>query len=268
MQVNVGQERRDYRTLPRSPVADRHDPVFENPRLQPFLDQTDHARVVDPVLQETDQPFLADRIEEAPDIRIENVVHLLARDPDDECVQRIVLAALWSEPVREPEKVLLVDRVEHRERRPLDNLVFDGGDRERALPAIGLRYVPTPGRQCPVRSSVDPFMQIGEVALEICLVVPPGQPINTRCRVALEREEGHPEQAGTDVVEERGEPFLLPLPCDFSYAVQRKCHAFPVLRPARALLVRIPLGLRPSLHRLRRRSPGVVRRLHCYYGGG
>ena len=97
---------------------------------------------------------------------------------------------------------------------------------------------------------------------------PPGQPINTRCRVALEREEGHPEQAATDVVEERGEPFLLPLPCDFSYAVQRKCHAFPVLRPARALLVRIPLGLRPSLHRLRRRSPGVVRRLHCYYGGG
>src|SRR5271170_5135549 len=104
VQVNVGQERRDYRTLPRSPVADRHDPVFENARLQPFLDQADHARVVDPVFQEADQPFLADRIEEAPNVRIENVVHLLARDPDDECVQRIVLAALWPEPVREPEE--------------------------------------------------------------------------------------------------------------------------------------------------------------------
>jgi hypothetical protein len=64
-------------------------------------------------------------------------------------------------------------------------------------------------------------MQIVEVALEICLVVPPGQPIHAGCRVALERKEGHSEQAGTDVVEERGEPFLLPLPCDFSYAVQR-----------------------------------------------
>jgi hypothetical protein len=39
------------------------------------------------------------------------------------------------------------------------------------------------------------------------------------------------------------------------------------LRPSRALLVRIPLGLRPSLHRLRSRSPGLVRRLRRYYGG-
>src|SRR6516162_1030357 len=49
----------------------------------------------------------------------------------------------------------------------------------------------------------------------------------------------------------------------------------PALRPARALLARIPLGLRPSLHWLRRsylhrgllrRVFRVVRRLHSYYG--
>ena len=39
------------------------------------------------------------------------------------------------------------------------------------------------------------------------------------------------------------------------------------LCPARAASVRVLLGLRPSLHRLRCRSPGLVRRLHCYYGG-
>ena len=38
------------------------------------------------------------------------------------------------------------------------------------------------------------------------------------------------------------------------------------------MLARIPLGLRPSLHRLRRGllrsgTPHFVRRLHCYYGG-
>jgi hypothetical protein len=38
-------------------------------------------------------------------------------------------------------------------------------------------------------------------------------------------------------VEKRGEPLLLPLPCCFSYAVQRLGHAFPDLRPVRALLV-------------------------------
>src|SRR3954463_2505650 len=42
---------------------------------------------------------------------------------------------------------------------------------------------------------------------------------------------------------------------------------FPVLCPARALLARVPLGPRPSLHRLRRRSPGLVRWLPRYYGG-
>src|SRR6516225_5848188 len=41
----------------------------------------------------------------------------------------------------------------------------------------------------------------------------------------------------------------------------------PALRPVRALLVRVSLGPRPWLRQLRRRSPGSVRRLHCYYAG-
>src|SRR5204862_1565435 len=53
-------------------------------------------------------------------------------------------------------------------------------------------------------------------------------------------------------------------------------HAYPVLRPARALLARISLGPRPSLPRLRCDLPcrrlrsgflRFVRRLHSYYGG-
>ena len=49
VQVDVGKQRRYYRTLPGSPVTDRDDPVFQNPRLKPFLDQTDDALVADPV---------------------------------------------------------------------------------------------------------------------------------------------------------------------------------------------------------------------------
>ena len=75
---------------------------------------------------------------------------------------------------------------------------------------------------------------------------------------------------------------LPPRVCDgkvgdhFPYAFQRLWHAFPALCPARALLIRIPLGPRPSLHRLRcvrfpcrschRWSFRFVRRLRCYYG--
>src|SRR5882672_7339683 len=41
--------------------------------------------------------------------------------------------------------------------------------------------------------------------------------------------------------------------------------AFPALRPARVLLVRIPLGPSPSLHRLRGGSLRLVRQLRSYY---
>jgi hypothetical protein len=68
-----------------------------------------------------------------------------------------------------------------------------------------------------------------------------------------------------DVVEQRGERLLLPLPCGLPYAAQRLGHANPALSPVRALLIRVSLGPRPWLHRLRHRSPGFVRRLHSYY---
>src|SRR6476660_9318255 len=45
------------------------------------------------------------------------------------------------------------------------------------------------------------------------------------------------------------------------------CHAFPALRPVRALLFRIPLGPRPWLHQLRCGLHRFVRRLHSYSGG-
>src|ERR1700751_850706 len=69
------------------------------------------------------------------------------------------------------------------------------------------------------------------------------------------------------MVEERREAFLLPFLRYLPYASQRLCHAYPALRPARALLARIPLGLRPWLHWRRSGSLRVVRRLRSYYGG-
>ena len=146
VQVDVGEQRRDHRSLPRPLVTDRHRPVLEHPRLQPFPDQADDARIADPVLNETDQPVVADRIEKRPDIGVQYPVHLAAADPDHQRIQRIVLAAPRPEPVREPEEIFLVDRVQHHGDRPLDDLVFQGGDRQRSLPAVRLRDIPPPGR--------------------------------------------------------------------------------------------------------------------------
>src|SRR5207244_4360595 len=163
------------------------------------------------------------------------------------------------ESVREPEEVFLVDRVQHLDGRPLDDLVLQRGHRERALSTVRLGYVLSPARLRPVRSAVDPGVQDLELALEVRLVVLPPQPVDPGGGVPLERIERLPEQAGTDVVKERGELFLPSFLCCLPYARQRLCHAFPVLRPARALLVRISLGPGPWLHRLRNGLLRVVR---------
>jgi hypothetical protein len=168
------------------PATDRHDSVFKDARLEPFLDQTDHARVLDPVIYETDKPFLTDRIEKAPEVRVENAVHLLAGDSNDESVQRIVLAASRSKSTRNPEKVILIDRVQHREGRFLDNFVFEGGNRDRSLSAVRLRYVLPPAWQRPISSPLDLRMQTLKLALKVCLVVPPRQPVHTGRSVTLE----------------------------------------------------------------------------------
>src|SRR5207237_5733869 len=124
---------------------------------------------------------------------IKNIVHPCAVDSGDECVQRIVLAALGPEPVREAEEVFLVDRVQHRACRLLDDLVFECGNCERALLTISLRYVMSPIRQSQICCPMEPGLQVRDLAIEVCLVVLPCQPIHTRCGISLEVEECHPE---------------------------------------------------------------------------
>src|SRR5689334_22733073 len=131
-----------------------------------------------------------------------------------------MLAASGAEPVREAEELGLVDCLQHRDRGPLDNLVFQGRDRERALSAVRLRDIPPPCRLRPIRSPPDPLVQILDPTIEVCLVGPPSQSIHTRCRVPLESKERSPQHGWAEMVVERGEPLRPPLPCRLPYAVQ------------------------------------------------
>jgi len=49
-------------------------PVFDDPRVQPFLDETQDPSVGDAVLEELDQPRLIERGEEVCDVRVEHIV--------------------------------------------------------------------------------------------------------------------------------------------------------------------------------------------------
>jgi hypothetical protein len=240
--------------------------LLQHPRLQPFLDEADDPPVADAVLQELDQPGMADRVEERPDIGIENPADAASLDPNRERIQRVVLAAPRSKPIAEAQELRLVDRRQNHDHRRLDNFVLDRGDAERPLPAIRLRNLGPTRRQRSIRSGVDTPMEIGKIRFPIFFVHVPRHRIDARRRPPFQGEERGSKRVNGDMVQERRQ-LLLPVPGDrFPYTGLRLCHGCPALRPDRALQLRIPHGPAPSLHRLRRGSPRFVRRLHWYYG--
>lgn len=57
----------DHRSLTRSCITNLHLSIFQNSSLEPLLDQADDARVLDPVLQKSDKPYLTNRVEGSSD---------------------------------------------------------------------------------------------------------------------------------------------------------------------------------------------------------
>src|SRR5438477_13163334 len=92
------------------------------------------------MLEELQKPRLVEASEEVADVSVAHEVHLLARDPDRERVQRIMLRAPRPKPVREPQKVLLIDGVQHLDHRALKDLVLQRSDPERPQPPVRPRY--------------------------------------------------------------------------------------------------------------------------------
>jgi hypothetical protein len=53
------------------------------------------------MFNEPDEPLVTHRIEKGSDVDVYNPVHRRLGNPDGECIQRIVLAALGPEPIGE-----------------------------------------------------------------------------------------------------------------------------------------------------------------------
>ena len=109
--------------------------ILQHTGVEPFLDQPHDAPICNPVFDEFHKPFVGKPIEEALDIQVEHPVHFSRQQSRVERVQRLMLAAPGSEPVREAEKIRLVDGVQYLHRRTLDDLVFQRRYSERSLPA-------------------------------------------------------------------------------------------------------------------------------------
>src|SRR6516165_1658304 len=176
-------------------------------------------------------------------------------------------AAPRPESIREAEKVRFIDGVQHLDRGPLGDLIFQRRHSERPLPPVGLGDVHPPHRLGSVRSSLQPLGEIPEVVLQGLPVVPPRLPVHARRGFLLQAAVGQAERVRVvDVVKERREPQpLIAFGC-LTYPLQRTGRVAPARCPGRVLLRQVPFGQTPSLRPLRCRWPGVVRRLPRYFG--
>src|SRR5207253_10656176 len=130
---------------------------------------------------------------EVADISVEYPVHLSLCDPNHERIQRVMRAAPRPEPVGEAEEVLLVDGVQHLDHRPLDDLVLQRGDTERALPPVRLRDVYSPRRARLVRTAVDTAEQVFEVGSKVLPVGDPPHLIDSSCGLRVDSRAGRPK---------------------------------------------------------------------------
>src|SRR6516162_11544368 len=215
------------------------------------------------MLEEPLHPRVIKPGEEVADISVEYPVHLPLGDPDGERVQRFVRATPGPEPVGETEEVLLVHGVQYLHHRTLEDLVLQGGDAERALPPVRLRYVHPARRARPVGTAVDTAEQVFEVFSQILPVGVPRHLIDTRCSLRVDRHIGRPQAIQADVMQQRSEPRVLIPSCYLAHTVQPAWHAWPGSESGACRPVRVPLGQSPFLRRLR--SHGLVRRPRRYY---
>jgi len=93
MQVNVSEQRRRRCPLRCSLHTLRPAPVFDDPRAQPLVDESQDPLIRYTVLEELPQPDPIKLAEEVADIRVEYPVHLLPFDPGRQRIQRIMRAA-------------------------------------------------------------------------------------------------------------------------------------------------------------------------------
>src|ERR1051325_5961695 len=274
MQVDVSQQGRGTAALWRSFSTACPLFFFQHACVQPFTDEPQHALVRHSMLDELNQPFVVQTIEERADVAIQHPVHPSRQQTGVQSIQRIMLALAGPVAIGEAEKVSLIDSIQHRHRRALDQLVFQRRDSERSLPPVSFGDEYSTHWLRSVSPTPQPRGKFCEIALQLLSVLLPRFPINSRGRITFQPVVGFAQHAQVvDVVHEAGEPQLLIFHRCLPYSPQRTLHVGPVQCPVRVLPWRLPFGQTPSLHLLRRwrvydihRWANFVRGLRCYYG--
>src|SRR5260370_30510889 len=203
-------------------------------------------------------------IEKAPNLQYQHQVQLLPRNRDVQRIQRFMLAAPWPEAIREATKILLVNLIEDGNHCLLNDLVLQGGDPERPLSAVWLRYVDSSRWLRSISAAVNPAVQIDKSILQSGFILLPCDAIYSWGSFPLQGVKAIPEQPDRHMVEQSRELHLLTVPCCVAHTRQPLGHACLALSRVRAGLMSVLLDQRPSLPTLRRRFPAFFRMIHPY----
>ena len=195
-----GTDRRNYlvckgsvhRPLRSTCLRVRPFPFLHHPSLEPSLDQAQDASVGDAMLDELDHPRFVEGIEEALDVGIKYVVHLPFHERIRQRIQRLMLAASRTKSIREAEEVLLINLVEDDDHCVLDDLVLQCGDPERTLASVAFLDVDPSRWKRPIRTAMQPAVQVGQPTRQPGFIFLPCHPIHTGCSLAFQGTEAVP----------------------------------------------------------------------------
>ena len=176
---------RHHRPLRRTLLRLRPFAFLHHSRPQPFLEEAEDPAVGDAMLHKLEHPFVGNRIEKSPNVRIQNVVHVLPRDRYRERVQRLMLVTSRPKPIRKAQKVFLVNGIEDGGHGLLDDLVLQRRDPQRALPPVVLPDVHSSRGLRAKCSTMHPTVQIGQPILQPGLILLPRHAVYSRCGFPL-----------------------------------------------------------------------------------
>src|SRR5664280_2236860 len=103
-----------------------------------------------------------------------------------------MLAAPRTKTIREAEKVFLVNLIEDGDHGLLDDLVLQCRDPQRTFPSIFFLYVHSSRRQRPVRSTMNPAVQVCNPTLQPGLILQATSCRPLRVRLFASRSESFP----------------------------------------------------------------------------
>jgi hypothetical protein len=126
MEVYIGQQRRDGRSLRSARFAGFPLVLFNDSSMEPFANQAQQPPVSYPVLEELHHPFVADVVKEATNVCVQHPVHFAPVDSDGQRIKRIVRPASGPEPIGKAQEIHFIDGVEEFDDCRLCDFVFQG----------------------------------------------------------------------------------------------------------------------------------------------